>query len=226
LDTTIIYIILGGVVLLNIVFLSLMMKNKNKDQNSTAQVAPAVEAESIEKPNDHVDEYVKTQALGPTGSSAPMAENKQPVQHDKTEVLRGAIANFSESEKQAIRGTSAPQSPVGETIILGSNQSIAQPKAILRSIQYHDNNEAKKFEWDESTPLTIGRDPNNSDLTVSSDNFIGRKHALLYKKDNHYYLVDLDSKNGTFIHNEPLKGQTEVAIDQVFRLGQTEFILK
>ena len=74
--------------------------------------------------------------------------------------------------------------------------------------------------------MTIGRDPNNSDLTVSADNFIGRKHALLYKKDDHYLLVDLDSKNGTYINNKQLKGQTEVAIDQVFKLGQTEFILK
>jgi pSer/pThr/pTyr-binding forkhead associated (FHA) protein len=216
-----IYIILGGIVLLNIVFIFLMMKNKNRNTNSTVPVTPAAEEVAIEKPNDFVDEYVKTQALGSTSSPSPIPEDKKPVKQDKTEVLKGGISNLSESEKQSIRA----QSTVGETVVL-SNQSIAEPKTYLRNIQYQDNNEERKFKWDESTPLTIGRDPNSSDLTVSSDNFIGRKHALLYKKDNHYYLVDLDSKNGTFVHNEPLKGQTEIAIDQVFRLGQTEFILK
>ena len=201
-------------------------KNKNKTNTSAAPIAPAAEEKSTNNPKEFVDEYVKTQALGPNNSLVPTPDSSKPLQHDKTEVLGAGISNLSESEKQSIREISTPQSTVGETVILAPNHSFAEVKTLLRSIQYKENNEQKTFEWDETTLLTIGRDPNNSDLTVSADNFIGRKHALLYKKDDHYFLVDLDSKNGTYINNKQLKGQTEVAIDQVFRLGQTEFILK
>ena len=224
-----IYIILGCIVLLNIVFLFLIMKNKNKNKNSSsaAPVATTVEEKSIETPNDFSDEYVKTQALGPSRTPASAPDHPMPMHHGKTEVLGGGISNLSESEKQAIRENAAPQSAVGETVILTpNNRSFAKPMTYFRSIEYYEDNQKKTFKWDENTPLTIGRDPNDSDLTISFDNFIGRKHALLYKKGDLYYLTDLDSKNGTFVNDKPLKGQTEVTLDQIFRIGQTEFILK
>ena len=224
-DSTIIYIILGCIVILNAFFLFFMMKNKGK--NNATPVAPDSEvALSMPQKNEFIDEYVKTQALGSMNQPVSVPHNPNPVHQDKTEVLGGGISNLSDMEKQTIREKSLSLSSIGETVILGSTQAEPEVQAITRTIEYKENNQKKTFKWDESVVLTIGRDPRGSELTVTEDNYIGRKHALLYKKEDQYFLVDLDSRNGTFVNDEPLKGQTEVTLDQKFKLGQTEFLLK
>ena len=46
-------------------------KNKNKTKTSVAPIAPAAEERSTNNPKEFVDEYVKTQALGPNNSLVP-----------------------------------------------------------------------------------------------------------------------------------------------------------
>ena len=223
-DSTIIYIILGCIVVVNVIFLSFIMKNKNK--NSAAPVASASEAApSLPENHQFVDEYVKTQALGSLNQPVSVPQQPNPIQQDKTEIL-GGISILSDTEKQQIREKSISPSRVDETVFLGSNQVVSEVQATFRTIEYKENNEQKTYEWDEFVVLTIGRDPNSSELTVSEDQYIGRKHALLYKKEDQYFLVDLDSKNGSFVNGQPLKGQIEVKLDQPFILGQTEFLIK
>ena len=48
---------------------------------------------------------------------------------------------------------------------------------------------------------TIGRDRDN-DIVLDSDS-VSRRHAKLEHRDGHFFVLDLDSTNGTFLNDEP-----------------------
>jgi sigma-B regulation protein RsbU (phosphoserine phosphatase) len=52
-------------------------------------------------------------------------------------------------------------------------------------------------------PYTIGRQP-GSDLLLE-DNFVSRKHAEIVYENGSFYIVDQDSKHGTFLNGSPVK---------------------
>lgn len=45
------------------------------------------------------------------------------------------------------------------------------------------------------------------------------QHAKIYKSSGHYYLEDLNSKNGTFVNEQPIKAPIQLKQGLVFRLG-------
>ena len=67
--------------------------------------------------------------------------------------------------------------------------------------------------------LTIGR--SRADITFPHDGFMSGLHARIVERDGHYYLVDENSRNGTFIRiNEEIElkpGDTVIVGKQVFR---------
>lgn len=52
-----------------------------------------------------------------------------------------------------------------------------------------------------NTRFVIGKDPSQTDYCVSGNNAISRAHAIIMKENNKLYIVDKNSKNGTFIDN-------------------------
>jgi pSer/pThr/pTyr-binding forkhead associated (FHA) protein len=46
--------------------------------------------------------------------------------------------------------------------------------------------------------VTLGRDPNTSQIVIDSID-ISREHAQLYSKNDQWYVLDSNSKNGTFV---------------------------
>ncbi|MDQ0231473.1 FHA domain-containing protein [Metabacillus malikii] len=211
-DSTVIYLFLGVILLFNIVFMVVFMKNKAKKPVAAQPVGQP----RFEQQEAAADEEAKTQALG---SNQPQNQPVQEPVEEKTEVL--SIANLTPQEK-AMLGKEAD-----ETMILGA----AEPtpvvhQKVLRSVIYQSNGTEEVYKWDEAEVLVIGRDPQQCDLTITTDKFIGRTHALVYQKHSRYYLVDLDSKNGTYIDNLALKGQQEISLDEAFKLGQTEIVVK
>ena len=48
---------------------------------------------------------------------------------------------------------------------------------------------------------SIGRDRDN-DIVLDSDS-VSRRHAKLEHRDGYFYVIDLDSTNGTFVNDEP-----------------------
>ena len=49
--------------------------------------------------------------------------------------------------------------------------------------------------------FVIGKDPSQTDYCINGNNAISRAHAIIMKENNKIYLVDKNSKNGTFIDN-------------------------
>ncbi|MDE0959143.1 MAG: sigma 54-interacting transcriptional regulator [Planctomycetota bacterium] len=71
--------------------------------------------------------------------------------------------------------------------------------------------------------LVIGRDP-GADVTIDDD-AASRFHARLSCKDQRWYIVDLESSNGTYLNNDPVR-QSELAPGDLLAIGDSEIRLE
>lgn len=71
-----------------------------------------------------------------------------------------------------------------------------------------------------SEKIGIGRDKSNK-IYLPYDKFISRNHALIKMKSGDCYLEDLESRNGTFIDEERVKGEVFLENKKIFRVGKT-----
>ena len=69
---------------------------------------------------------------------------------------------------------------------------------------------------------TLGRDP-GATVTFSGDDarVVSTRHAELRHQDGAWVLVDLDSRNGSFLNGRRVQGQSPVAAGDEVRLGET-----
>lgn len=94
-------------------------------------------------------------------------------------------------------------------------------------LQYQSDTDGKSE--NEHWTLSIGRRDDN-DVTLKNDTFVSRQHALLHWKDNHWWLHDSNSTNGSFVES-PIDAFSDmrvhsntivpVEIGQLFRIGRT-----
>ena len=70
----------------------------------------------------------------------------------------------------------------------------------------------------------LGRDPDN-DLILEND-FISAQHASLTYRDGTWWLLDLQSKNGTYLNDIPIRSATPLAYGDIISLGDIQFRLE
>src|SRR5262245_23805470 len=66
-------------------------------------------------------------------------------------------------------------------------------------------------------PAIIGRD-DTADIRIDHQ-FVSRRHAELFFENGNWWLQDLQSRNGTFLHDEQVD-QTSLRDTAVFTLGR------
>ena len=73
--------------------------------------------------------------------------------------------------------------------------------------------------------ITIGRDK-KSTIKIN-DNMTSRKHALIQKIKNNFFIKDLDSTNGTYVNNEKIPHNKYIKLHKkdILRIGRTEIII-
>ncbi|MGN0317031.1 MAG: FHA domain-containing protein [Lachnospira sp.] len=71
----------------------------------------------------------------------------------------------------------------------------------------------------------IGKERSYSDYFVANNNMVSRSHADIISRSGKYYILDLNSKNGTFVNGVPIPAQQEVEIHNgdAIRLANEEF---
>ncbi|MDY6934894.1 MAG: FHA domain-containing protein [Spirochaetota bacterium] len=71
--------------------------------------------------------------------------------------------------------------------------------------------------------ITIGRDELN-DIVIKDDPLVYRRHAIIEKVNNIYYLQDKGSTNGTYLNNNPVlaKGRIQLKSGDVIMIGKTK----
>jgi pSer/pThr/pTyr-binding forkhead associated (FHA) protein len=68
--------------------------------------------------------------------------------------------------------------------------------------------------------ITMGR-RDTCDIGLSYDSQVSRQHAQIRYDGEHFWLEDLDSRNGTFIDGNRLEGKTTIKPGSLFRVGRT-----
>lgn len=82
------------------------------------------------------------------------------------------------------------------------------------------NTETLRFAADE---ITIGRHP--SCEWMIADETVSSRHARLRFQQDHWWLEDLGSRNGTFLNGEPLSAPAVLAEADQVRCGQVNFTI-
>src|SRR5215831_13499650 len=76
--------------------------------------------------------------------------------------------------------------------------------------------------WLTGTEISIGRDPSN---TICLDNgSVSRRHCVIFKKEDEPLIRDLDSLNGTFVNDVPIKERRLTKGDKIV-LGDSVFVV-
>jgi pSer/pThr/pTyr-binding forkhead associated (FHA) protein len=70
----------------------------------------------------------------------------------------------------------------------------------------------------------IGRDPQCHLRPASAA--ISKRHCALMQRDGKVFVRDFDSTNGTFVNDEPIKGEVEVHHDDRLRVGPLLFVVQ
>lgn len=70
----------------------------------------------------------------------------------------------------------------------------------------------------------IGRDP-QCQLRPSSP-LISKRHCAILQRDGKVFLRDFDSTNGSFVNNEPIKGERELHHDDQLKIGPIELVVR
>lgn len=112
---------------------------------------------------------------------------------------------------------------ITETVALneGNINSLNNAKdKIYASLKYCESNVFKEF-FMKDLLISIGRDPEICDLTISRDNYIGRNHAVIYYRKGKFYIVDLSSKNGTFVNDKRVEGTIEIFDKDTIKFAKT-----
>lgn len=74
------------------------------------------------------------------------------------------------------------------------------------------------------SPFLIGRDPGCHLRPASMT--ISKRHCELLTKDERAFLHDLDSTNGCFVNDEPVKGEREIKDGDCLKIGPLLFTVK
>jgi pSer/pThr/pTyr-binding forkhead associated (FHA) protein len=72
-----------------------------------------------------------------------------------------------------------------------------------------------------SSETTLGRSPENQ--IVLTDDSVSQRHARLLKREEEYFLEDLDSTNGTFLEGERIKEPIRLNSGDRVKVGRTIF---
>lgn len=94
-------------------------------------------------------------------------------------------------------------------------------------VQLVDDVAANKFELNKPA-LTVGRNP-ASDIFID-DAAVSSQHATIsvlanehFPEYNEFYLCDMDSTNGTFINDQPIRGKQRLHNNDVVRVAWNSF---
>ena len=74
-------------------------------------------------------------------------------------------------------------------------------------------------------PFVIGKDASCS-FAIKDDTYISRKHCRIVKREDGYYIKDLDSTNGTFIDGKDIHEITKLVPGQEVILADRNYVWK
>ena len=166
--------------------------------------------------NSTVNNYVSQQPI----VQQPVVQQVQPVS-------QGYNPNTSYTENST---------DFGPTTVLGGTED--GKTAVLSDIPAYGAESVKKpvlirVRNNERIPIDkpyfrIGKEKSYVDYFIGDNSYISRGHASIITKDGHYYIVDNNSRNHTYVNGEIITSSTEVEIrnGDAIKLANEEFEFK
>ncbi len=71
--------------------------------------------------------------------------------------------------------------------------------------------------------VLVGRDP-NCKIHIQNDT-VSSQHVRIYYHDNNWWIVDLNSTNGTFLNEEMISHPCVITENDEVRIGQVKFLV-
>ena len=124
-------------------------------------------------------------------------------------------------EPEAITDISAkPSIPVED---IDATQLLKAPVVPILIIRSNGQEETAVIDKSE---FVIGRSPDATDYTFKDNNNIGRTHAKIISQEGFYYIVDLDSKNGTYVNGTQVESgvHTPIQFGDTIKLANQDFV--
>lgn len=87
----------------------------------------------------------------------------------------------------------------------------------------YEEQSGKTFSKEITETLVIGSSSELCDLQIESDRTISRRHCMIIKRGNEYFLKDLNSSNGTYLNGSKVyMDERPVYHEDHIRLGKTD----
>lgn len=101
-------------------------------------------------------------------------------------------------------------------MIFGKDSTVFKRSKKGKEIQKKTENKWSKIKFGStsveiSKKIIIGRDP-SCKIRFAEDTMISRKHAEIEQIDQHIYLKDLGSTNGTYVNKQPIQPKKRVKL--------------
>lgn len=74
------------------------------------------------------------------------------------------------------------------------------------------------------TSIVVGRSPDSA--LVLEDSYSSSRHARFFQSDGQWFVEDLQSTNGTYVHGQRIDHPVPVRAGDTVRIGQTTFTLQ
>lgn len=182
-------------------------RNKDKEKGDTREKTAQPEKKALSFKGIAIPGSDVVQPQTNAVENAPAAA--VPVQNVQMPVYNAPIQNFGE--------TVDLKSYTQETSVLdaGQNMGMSSPCLIRKTT---------KEQFFLSKEVTrIGRSRDNVDIYITDNTSIGRVHAVLYWENQHIYIEDQHSTNGTFLNDRKITGREELTSGCRIRLSNEEF---
>lgn len=94
-------------------------------------------------------------------------------------------------------------------------------RIVIRHITGVKANQIDQIDLEGLVELTIGRDPTCNVVFESlRDDYVSRRHAAIrVENGDHFKLIDLDSRNGTLLNGNAVRGEVELSPADIIELG-------
>lgn len=220
------YVILamGATIIVLLMVLLIVLIKKSKKANSS-EISCNQNHKSHECYNQNQD--YKTEALGVNNrkdykeSSINLGEIPVLSQGVRTEALSAINRNKIKSTTEILGDGNKSNPNIGPTELLKTPKKVY----VYAVLQYQENGYEKEFNITGNI-INIGRDPEVCELTIPTDSFLGRNHAMIYMKDKKFFIVDLNSKNGTYVNGARIQGCMQIEDGITFKIASTEMKIK
>jgi hypothetical protein len=138
----------------------------------------------------------------------------------------GILASVSPGETAGPSGKADPGRPTTDRVALAPNarnmsRPLRMPEGVRLSLACISGPDSGRIFEIEKPRVVIGRA--NADIVVS-DIQCSRQHAAIEVMDEHVFLVDLGSTNGTYVFDQRV-GRTELESRTEFEIGTTTLML-